>query len=191
MAIKIIEESLTALPDYSTVPIAFTVASRLRIETINQGLGGLKLVEEKITPPYIKDYDQITGEGPTNWARRWDISHWGILSAFQETERVGGAAVAWQTSEIDLLEGREDIAALWDIRVATAYRHQGIGSQLFRKAVEWGQKRNCRLLKIETQNINVAACRFYAAQGCELRGIHVGAYSDYPEEVQLLWYLAL
>ena len=47
------------------------------------------------------------------------------------------------------------------------------------------------LLIAETQNINVPACRFYAAQGCELRGIHVGAYPEHPEEVQLLWYMDL
>ena len=46
-------------------------------------------------------------------------------------------------------------------------------------------------LKIETQDDNVPACRFYAAKGCELRGIHHGMYVEYPDEVQLLWYLNL
>jgi hypothetical protein len=44
---------------------------------------------------------------------------------------------------------------------------------------------------VETQNINVPACRFYAAQGCELRGIHPNTYPELPHEVQLLWYLDL
>jgi hypothetical protein len=47
------------------------------------------------------------------------------------------------------------------------------------------------LLKIETQNSNVAACRFYAREGCQLRGIHPGAYADFPDEIQLLWYIEL
>ena len=44
-------------------------------------------------------------------------------------------------------------------------------------------------MKIETQNVNIGACRFYAAQGCELRAIHPNASLELPEEVQLLWYL--
>jgi hypothetical protein len=39
----------------------------------------------------------------------------------------------------------------------------------------------------ETQNINVAACRFYAKQGCTLSAINRFAYRDCPEEVQLIW----
>jgi hypothetical protein len=37
----------------------------------------------------------------------------------------------------------------------------------------------------------VPACRFYARQGCELRGIHRGMYAAFPEELQLLWYYDL
>jgi hypothetical protein len=85
---QIFEESTSALPDYGTIPIAFQVESRFRVETIHQGLGGLKLIEERVTSPYIKDYDQTAGEGPANWSRHFDISHWGMLSAFQEKERV-------------------------------------------------------------------------------------------------------
>ena len=43
-------------------------------------------------------------------------------------------------------------------------------------------------LKIETQNTNVRACRFYERQGCQLRAIHRAAYPELPEEIQLLWY---
>ena len=49
-------------------------------------------------------------------------------------------------------------------------------------------------LKAETQNVNVAACRFYAAMGCRLGAIHRFAYAGQPHvagEVMLLWYLDL
>jgi hypothetical protein len=42
-------------------------------------------------------------------------------------------------------------------------------------------------LEVETQNNNVAACRFYAAMGCELRSIDRLAYPDLPDEAQLVW----
>jgi hypothetical protein len=41
---------------------------------------------------------------------------------------------------------------------------------------------------VETQNVNVGACRFYVAQGCSLGSAHRYAYENHPDEVQLLWY---
>jgi hypothetical protein len=47
--------------------------------------------------------------------------------------------------------------------------------------------RGCRLLKIETQNVNVPACYFYRRMGCTLASIDSLAYPDLPDEVQLMW----
>ena len=49
--IEIVEESVEALPEYGKISIAFTVETRLRVEPIDGGLGGLKLVEEEVQPP--------------------------------------------------------------------------------------------------------------------------------------------
>lgn len=46
-------------------------------------------------------------------------------------------------------------------------------------------------LKIETQNTNAPACRFYARRGCVLRAIRRFAYPLLPNEVELLWYKEL
>ena len=43
-------------------------------------------------------------------------------------------------------------------------------------------------MKIETQNINVVACKFYAGQGCTLGAADRFAYPELPDEVRLLWY---
>ena len=90
-----------------------------------------------------------------------------------------------------MLEARTDLAVLWDIRVRREYRRSGFGAHLFDKCAEWAKQKGCSRLKIETQDINVPACRFYAAKGCELRGIHHGIYFDCPYEVQFLWCLDL
>jgi len=47
------------------------------------------------------------------------------------------------------------------------------------------QKNRPQTLKVETQNINVPACRFYAKQGCVLRAVHPHAYSEFPDEAQV------
>ena len=187
MAIEVVEESVAALPEYEKVPIAFLVQSHFFIVPIDGGLGGLSFVEKSVVP-YIKDYDANESERPSRWPGRFDMSHWGIVSAFKGGRRVGGAAMAWKTSEVNMLGGSEDLVCLWDLRVHPDYRSEGIGHRLFSRAVVWARERQCRRLKVETQNINVPACRFYARQGCELRGVDKDAYGEALDETQLLWY---
>jgi GNAT superfamily N-acetyltransferase len=139
----------------------------------------------------VKDYDAIDGEGPATWARRFDLFNWGLLVARKDGLRVGGAVVAFNSPGVTMLDERTDLALLWDIRVSADMRRTGVGSALFRAVESWASGRGCRSLKVETQNINVAACHFYARQGCTLGAIHRFAYPDLPDEIQLLWYKQL
>lgn len=187
MTLQIVEEPVRNLAEYGTVSIAFEVRSRFRLEPLDRGLGGIHFVEESVEPSYVKDYDQIKGEGPSRWLKRWDLSNWGVIAAFEGQERVGGVVMAWRTPNLNMLDGRNDQAVVWDLRVRPEYRGHGIGRQLFRAAVEWAHQRKCSVLKVETQNINVPACRLYANAGCRLAVINALAYPDIPEEVQLIW----
>ena len=78
MSIEIVEHSPALLGSYSDIPISFTVDSQYRVDTIDRGLGGWRLVEERVDPPYVKDYDE-GGERPLQWLKRWDIANW-VLS---------------------------------------------------------------------------------------------------------------
>ena len=191
MSLEVIEESVEQLAEYSTIPIAFQVTSKLMPKLIQNGLEGIHLVQEPAPEPYVKDYDREKGEGPTRWLKRWDISNWGVLSVFETDTRIGGAVIAWRTPELGMLEDRDDLAVLWDIRIHPDYRGKQIGTLLFKSVVKWARSRRCRDLKIETQNINVPACRFYAQQGCRLQSITIGAYAELPEEIELIWHLEL
>ena len=62
---------------------------------------------------------------------------------------------------------------------------------LFRAAERWARGRGCLALKVETQNVNVPACRFYARMGCALRSINRAAYPELPGEIQMLWWKEL
>ena len=70
-------------------------------------------------------------------------------------------------------------------------RGRGVGARLFAAAEAWAMARGVRTLKVETQNVNVGACRFYARQGCTLGEINRFAYPQLPDEVQLIWRKAL
>ena len=83
---------------------------------------------------------------------------------------------------------------LWDIRVHPDERGRGVGTKLFQYAADWARRKGCGQLGLETQNVNVPACRFYVRQGCELGAIHRYGYAgcaDLAHEVMLLWYLNL
>jgi GNAT superfamily N-acetyltransferase len=190
MTVEVLEIPVTALAEYAAVPIAFEVRRVLDDTPIDSGFGGFALSERAVDVPYVKDYDAGDG-GPTRWPERFDLSNWGLLGARLDGRLVGGAAVAFDTPGLMMLEGRRDLAVLWDIRVAPEARGQGVGAALFRAAEAWASARGCRQLKVETQNVNLPACRFYARQGCVLGAIHRFAYPELPHEVQLLWYRGL
>jgi len=114
-----------------------------------------------------------------------------LLAAFVGGMRVGGAIVLAGADEVELLEGRRDVALLWDLRVDPRHRGQGVGTSLFSAAAAWGRKHRCVELLVETQDINVPACRFYAARGSRLAACRPGAYAECPDEIQLLWRLDL
>jgi len=188
MNLRIVEETSPILTEYEKISIAFEVRTIFLVMLSERGLNGFRLDEETLEKPFIKDYDAIEAERPSRWNERFNIENWGIFAAFDGAKRIGGAAAAWNTPEVSMLENRSDLACLWDLRVAPEYRGRGVGEQLFENAVDWAQQRNCRLFKVETQNINVPACRFYAAQGCHLGGFNLHAYPPEMNEVQLLWY---
>src|SRR5580704_7857229 len=146
MRVRVVQEPIIALAEYASVPIAFIVDRVLDVSDRTQGPGGFNLSERKLEVPYIKDYDAIVGEGAASWARHFDVSKWALFVARADGRRVGGATVAFRTSHLKILEGRDDVAALWDIRIAPDFRAKGIGSALFETVETWAKAQGCRRL---------------------------------------------
>jgi GNAT superfamily N-acetyltransferase len=171
-----------ALERHIKVPNAFESSSVLDVVA---SFSGPELRERQRRHPFRRDYDAL--ENPMQWPERFDVSNWTIIAAFHEGRRVGGVVCAWSTPAVDLLEGRDDLVILWDVRVSAEAQRQGVGSALFQAAEGWAAAKGCREIRVETQNTNVPACRFYAKQGCHLEEVNHGAYPDLPEETQLIW----
>jgi len=188
MNIDLSEEPMTALADLARISTAFKVEYIYDIAVREGDSDRFLLSERRLDVSYVKDYDAIKGEVPLQWPARFDLSNWGLILARSNGQLVGGAAIAFDSPEIGMLEGRSDLAVLWDIRVSPEARGQGVGSALFQAAETWAKAKGCRQLKVETQNINVPACKFYARQGCRLGAIDRSAYPGLPEEIQLFWY---
>jgi ribosomal protein S18 acetylase RimI-like enzyme len=187
--IEIREVTKEHLNEYVKIPMWFKVTSKFNLNKVNGGLGGITF-DEIVVAPYIKDlslYDK-----PLEWSKRFDISNWGFFIAYDNDLPIGGATLAYNTEGVKLLSNRKDITVLWDLRVAPEYKSMGIGSKLFSFVVNWSKERNCKQIKIETQNNNVPACKFYAKQGAVLAEINEYAYyGEDDDEVMLIWYLDL
>jgi GNAT superfamily N-acetyltransferase len=179
VALCIVQVGGRDLAEYSRVPIAFEVKSMFRVED-RGGLEGLTLREEAVAEPYIKDYDGYDEGGPERWLGRFDVANWGLFIGYEKGSPACAAAVAYDTPGVHMLGGRRDLAVLWDIRVVSGLRHSGMGTAIFTHAAEWARNQGARQMKIETQNINVPACRFYLRMGCRLGEINLHAYAADP-----------
>jgi GNAT superfamily N-acetyltransferase len=180
--IEIREEPLSDLRPHVKVPSVFESSTVL---DVRENAEGLELRERQLTRPYRRDYDAV--EDPMDWPARFDMTNWTLFAAFQGGERVGGALLAFDPPGVEMLEGRRDLSVLWDIRVARMVHRRGVGSALFYAVESWALERRCGELMVETQNTNVAACRFYERHGCHIARVNRHAYSKFPEEVQLIW----
>ena len=187
MTLTIIEEPRSRLAEYAQVRIGFTVAERFD----DQALAALRhdafAQAVAVSPPYWKDYDSYPGGHPSGWPGQFDLSRWTILAAYDRARRVGGAAIIVDDPQIDLLRDCPACALLWDVRVAPDARRQGVGSALLEAVEQHACERGARSLRVETQDVNVPACRFYNAQGFRLERATPEAYAELPNEVQLLW----
>ncbi len=173
------------------IPMKVYVTSEYRIEKINNGLGGF-LFKEVPVSPYTIDFGKhaIMSE----FEKEFDISNWKFFMAFDDNKPVGAATIVCKTPEVRMLEAREDLCVLWDIRVIEEYKHKGIGQGLFDACKKWSKSQGYKQMKIECQNVNVPACKFYHKQGAVLSMVNEYAYYDDEEsknQIQFIWYLDL
>jgi len=184
---EIREEGLERFAEHGQIPISFEAKSRLDLNALRH-FG--QLVEIPMHSRF-KDYDANEEDRPTELGKRFDCSNWALLAAFAGTARIGGAIVARDCPGFDLLEGRTDLAHIVDIRVNPSLRGKGIGRALIEACTTLATRERCVELRVETQDINVAACRFYVACGFSLLSINETAYGPGFDEAQLIWQLPL
>lgn len=83
-------------------------------------------------------------------------------------------------------------AYIEDIKVDKKYRSLGVGRRLIEQATQWAKESNMPGIMLETQNNNVAACRFYEKCGFVIGGLDFLVYRGIHEEsdeVAMYWYL--
>jgi len=163
------------LEAYSQIPIAYQIDSRVDLQAL---IKENKIVEIPTTPRW-KDYDLSPQDHPTALAPK--LAKGAIFAAFEGDQRLGGAIVA---REVPGYREPADTAILLDIRVRPDARGKGIGQALFQAALAWAKPHP---LVVETQNTNVAACRFYQKMGFTLREADPTGYGPDIDEAKLIW----
>ncbi len=105
---------------------------------------------------------------------------------YQRVAELGGRLVALLEAEIHYWN---NTIWLWNLMIDLDYRRQGLGRRLWRRAVDFAREAEVRAIMLETQNTNVAACRFYARMGCHLVGLNEAYYTNdgAASEVALFW----
>lgn len=155
----------------------FTVHSRL-VLSAKEGL--ISYTVEEITP-FIKQYPQeecdssgyISSPGRT------------AFFAFVDGQPAGQVRLHTHWNRLGYIE---------DIAVDEAYRRRGAGQALLQRALQWARDRQLPGLMLETQDINVDACRLYRKCGFVLSGFDLCLYMGFPEtagETALFWYHSL
>jgi GNAT superfamily N-acetyltransferase len=182
------------LPQYSEIPIAFRVETRLKISPIKKGQEGFKFIKEYVAP-FTKWKKEKSTSRPTTWPNKFNVENWGIFLAYDNDIPVGGIAIGLDapgglTSPFE----SKNMAVVWDIRVHPHYRKTGIATLLFNNGKKWAKEKGYHHLKLETSSANYPIFNFCIKQGCELVGFHLYGYKMTPnesDESMLIWYYNL
>jgi GNAT superfamily N-acetyltransferase len=183
MRIDVREESMASMEAYARISPAFRVERRFVLSSDPSVPSGVRLDQVSVASPFVKDYDALPGNHPTDWPRRPDSIRWSVFTAFVGETRVGGAILI----PVDAHATDSGVAELWDLRVDARWRRRGVARTLWATIEAAAMADRASTLDVETQQINVAACQFYSAHGCALVGVDEAAYPLLPDEVALHW----
>ncbi|MFP7233878.1 streptothricin N-acetyltransferase SatA [Bacillus subtilis] len=161
------------MKDFNKPNEPFVVSGRI-IPTFKNNIW--KYTEGLFSEPYVKKYEDdeidvsyIEEEGKI------------VFLQYDENNCIGRIKIRSNWNGYALIE---------DIAVAKDYRKKGVGTALLNKAIEWAKENNFSGLMLETQDINVSACRFYAKNRFVIGGVDTMLYSNFPtaKEIAIFWY---
>lgn len=175
MAILVFEADRHTIHQVKKEGSSFPVRSRLVLRA-EAGSIRYDIVD---VPVYTKQYG-VEQFDPASYLENPDRA---ILFAYLDEERAG---------QIRLRKFWNGYAYIDDLAVEEKYRRQGVGRRLMDSAIEWAKARGFPGIMLETQDINVPACRLYASCGFALRGFDTHLYKALDpatDEIALYWYL--
>ena len=173
MEIAIKELDSSNQGDFGLCDMSFTATSKLVLSADN---GKIRYKVEGI-PPYQKAY----GPRLNDFAEYEHDPNKVIFLAYVDKELAGEVRVSKFWNRFALLD---------DFVVDPKFRRQGLGRALIQRCIAWAYEKGFPGLTLETQDINVPACKLYESCGFELHGFDTYLYkvTNLPE-IALFWYL--
>ena len=163
--------ALTAddIPNLVQIKTTFIASTVLSIERAGDGIElNWRLVEQALAIPFNRgtgyDFDAVAQLAVRE---RLQLVEQG--EAYQRVADFEGRLIG--LVEVEIQEWNNS-AQLANLMVDADYRGQGLGRRLWHRAVDFARQSDVRAILVETQNTNIAACRFYARMGCQLSGLH-------------------
>jgi ribosomal protein S18 acetylase RimI-like enzyme len=161
------------IPALSQIRPTYRSPTILAVEKSGEGITpGWKLVERQLPQPFDKGtlYDFNEEQQATIAGRlaRPD-------ETYQRVADYQGHLVGVLDCEIHVWNNS---LYIWNLMVDLDYRGHGLGRRLWHRARDFAKQIEVRAILLETQNTNVAACRFYARMGCQLVGLNEQAYAN-------------
>ncbi|KAG8408407.1 hypothetical protein J3459_017818 [Metarhizium acridum] len=134
----------------------------------------------QLTP--TREYTKSYGGVDDDFEVAQQATHKVIFALRDDSGSVHGYAMAFKDWN--------NMVTLHDFAVSSELRGQGYGKKLFNRVVEWARGLDVAGIKIETQDSNVAACRFYAGCGAVFGGYDEFLYrgTENSGETALYWY---
>lgn len=85
----------------------------------------------------------------------------------------------------------DSLLRVWEFHVHESFRRMGIGRALMARVVARAEQDHLKMIKLETQNTNVKAIRFYRSMGFPLEAIDCSEYfnSEGQEAEQVAFYM--
>lgn len=161
------------LNDYNRPSGGFSVIGRLVPEYRN---GSWSFTEELFEEHYHKQYDEEKVDD--SYIDNEDKA----VYLYYDGDRCMG--------RIKLRANWNGFAVIEEIYVDKDSRGKGIGTVLLRQAVVWAQTNGLIGLMLETQDVNLQACRFYASNQFTIGAVDTQLYARFPtaHEKAIFWY---
>ncbi|WP_155589955.1 GNAT family N-acetyltransferase [Lysinibacillus cavernae] len=169
----IIKMTQSNMKDFNKSNDGFIVSGRI-VPTYENNVWSY--AEEIFSEPYFKKYDD--DEIDLSYIEEDEKA---VFFYYVENNCVGHIKMCTNWNGYALIE---------NIAVAKDYRKNGVGTALLNKAMEWARERDCCGLMLETQDINVSACYFYAKNHFVIGAVDTMLYSNFQtaNEKAIFWY---
>ncbi|MCS6872383.1 MAG: GNAT family N-acetyltransferase [Anaerolineae bacterium] len=178
------------IPNLPQIRPTYRTDTILAVERSGSGyLVSWRLTERRLDKPFDKgglyDFTPEMQASIRERLKRGESAYQRVAVA-NSTRLVGLLDMTWQAWN--------QTAYIWNLMVDLDFRRRGIGRRLWHLAVRAAQSWNARAITLETQQTNIAACRFYAQMGCRLVGLDESMYANVSEspdalitEIALFW----